>query len=156
MKHQSGLHLLRLTATQHVHDEHSEKDSLVKTSWRTRTDITLTAKGDKAISVSKLDAYLGLEMAMSMIPITDIKEFWSDKLFLSRPDFKATMSRNRIQAMRESFQLHPPFVTTVETSQTEAALEKWNNVQDKVHCATVATSSSTSNHGLLTPLSRLM
>jgi hypothetical protein len=67
------------------------------------------AKGETAVTASEMDAYIGLEMAMSLIPITDMKELWSNKTVQGHPDFKATMGRNRFQSIRGSLKIHPPY-----------------------------------------------
>ncbi|EGZ07313.1 hypothetical protein PHYSODRAFT_431179, partial [Phytophthora sojae] len=99
---QSGLHLRKRNETEATYRSHSEKvlfglfvTEKLKASWRTWTNAVLVEKGKRPVSEIELDACIGLEMAMSLVPITDIKEFWSDKKFQGHADFKATMGRDR-------------------------------------------------------------
>lgn len=45
---------------------------------------------------------------MSIIPLTEIKELWPQKLFLGQADFAKTMARNRFESIRARFQVHAP------------------------------------------------
>ena len=49
------------------------------------------------ISQEEFCAYLGLEMAMSIVVLASIKEYWSSNLLLGQGFFKAVMSWKRFQ-----------------------------------------------------------
>ncbi|GMF64029.1 unnamed protein product [Phytophthora fragariaefolia] len=68
----------------------------------------LKEKGKLEATVFEIDAYIGLEIAMSIIPLTEIKELWSQKMFLGQPHFNKTMARNRFETIRARFQVHAP------------------------------------------------
>ena len=50
-------------------------------------------KGKREISLEKLMAYVGLELAMSKVQIGSIHQYWEASRFSGHPDFRATMSR---------------------------------------------------------------
>ncbi|POM81448.1 LOW QUALITY PROTEIN: Hypothetical protein PHPALM_576 [Phytophthora palmivora] len=52
-------------------------------SLQTRTSDVLTTRGQKKLTDSQFNAYLGLEIAMSICPQNDITEYWSDSRFLA-------------------------------------------------------------------------
>ncbi|RLN37861.1 hypothetical protein BBJ28_00000464, partial [Nothophytophthora sp. Chile5] len=112
---ESGLHLLQEGRVRQAYTESAERGLFgvfvteqLKDKWRAWTNAVLSARGAPPVTVSELDAYLGLEMAMSLCPMTDIKEFWSTKLFLGQRDISDTMSRSRFQSIRASLVVHPP------------------------------------------------
>ncbi|KAK1941088.1 hypothetical protein P3T76_007794 [Phytophthora citrophthora] len=78
------------------------------------TNKMLKEKGKQEATVFELDAYIGLEIAMSFNPVTQMKELWSTKLFMGQPDFGSTMSRNRFESIRARFQIHAPDTMPVE------------------------------------------
>ncbi|OWZ20040.1 hypothetical protein PHMEG_0005611 [Phytophthora megakarya] len=96
----SGLHIVR---------EREFRDSLL--FW---TNKMLKEEGKQEATVFELDAYIGLEIAMSFNPVTQIKELWSTKLFMGQADFGSTMSRNRFESIRARFQIHAPDTVPVE------------------------------------------
>lgn len=53
-------------------------------------------------------AYVGLELAMSIVKIGSIEAYWMEARFKGHGDFRDTMSRNDFQAIRASIQFHPP------------------------------------------------
>ncbi|KAG1685220.1 hypothetical protein DVH05_006673 [Phytophthora capsici] len=119
----SGLHLLKRKMIERAYRTQAEAglfgifvNEKLKGAWRKWTNEVMDAKCEPRVTVAELDAYIGLEMAMSLIPITDIKEFWSDKRFQGHPGFKATISRNRFQLIRESLKVHPPRGTSHKIS----------------------------------------
>ena len=57
----------------------------------------LLARGKKPISIDKLLAYAGLEMAMSLVQIGSIKEYWAEKCFSGHGDFHDTMSHTKFE-----------------------------------------------------------
>ncbi|OWY99411.1 hypothetical protein PHMEG_00029585 [Phytophthora megakarya] len=88
IREKSGLHIIR------------ERE--VKAAYKERE------KGKPEATVYELDAYIGLEIALSFNPVTEIKELWSKKFFMGQPDFGLTMARNRFESIRARFQIHAP------------------------------------------------
>ncbi|GMF49482.1 unnamed protein product [Phytophthora fragariaefolia] len=80
-------------------------------SW---TNTMLNDKGKPEVTVYELDAYIGLEIAMSFNPVTEIKELWSQKPFMGQSDFVSTMAGNRFEHIRARFQAHAPGRVPVE------------------------------------------
>ncbi|GMF54271.1 unnamed protein product [Phytophthora fragariaefolia] len=79
--------------------------ALLRDSW---TSDVLVAGGHTKITESEFNAYLGLEIAMSICPMNEIAEIWSDKSFLGQVAFIETMTRNKFQQIRGALTLHPP------------------------------------------------
>ncbi|POM76935.1 Hypothetical protein PHPALM_5770, partial [Phytophthora palmivora] len=104
---ESGLHIVRPAEVDRAYKERGElglfslfftrefRDSLQ--SW---SNLLLKEKGKPEATVFEIDAYIGLEIVMSIIPLTEIIEFWSHKLFLGHPDFPKTMPKNRFEIIR--------------------------------------------------------
>jgi hypothetical protein len=72
------------------------------------TNIALKRKGRDEISLNKLMAYVGLELAMSLIKIGSIYQYWEASHFSGHHDFRETMSCNDFQMIHASIQFHPP------------------------------------------------
>ncbi|OWY92437.1 hypothetical protein PHMEG_00038571 [Phytophthora megakarya] len=104
----SGLHIVREFFTREF------RDSLLL-----RTNKMLKEKGKQEATVFELDAYIGLEIAMSFNLVTQIKELWSTKLFMGQADFGSTMSRNRFESIRARFQIHAPDTVPVERREQD-------------------------------------
>ncbi|KAK1935572.1 hypothetical protein P3T76_010267 [Phytophthora citrophthora] len=83
------------------------------------TNKMLKEKGKQEATVFELDAYIGLEIAMSFNPVTQMKELWSTKLFMGQPDFGSTVSRNRFESIRARFQIHGPDIVPVERREQD-------------------------------------
>ena len=79
------------------------------------TNDALSDKGKSTITLSKLKAYLGLEMAMSLVVLNSIQEYWENKMFSGHPDFGKVMSRNDFTTIRAHFRPHPPYQHQVAT-----------------------------------------
>jgi hypothetical protein len=77
----------------------------------------LLVKGKECISLDKLLAYIGLEIAMSLVPMGSIKEYWSTKHFSGHRDFCDTMSCNEFEEICAAIQFHPPGVFDEETKE---------------------------------------
>ncbi|RLN51790.1 hypothetical protein BBJ28_00025435, partial [Nothophytophthora sp. Chile5] len=110
----SGLHLVKEAQIRKAYREGGEVGlfSLFIThkftaTIRQWTNEQLVKQGRRVTTPSEFDAYLGLELAMSICPLNDITEFWSERRFLGQPDFVDTMGRSRFQAIRSSIKLHP-------------------------------------------------
>ncbi|OWZ04679.1 hypothetical protein PHMEG_00023377 [Phytophthora megakarya] len=123
---ESGLHIVREREVNLAYKERGElglfslfftreyRDALL--SW---TNTMLKDKGKKDTTVFELDAFIGLEIAMSIIPLTEIKELWSQKLFLGQSDFAKTMARNRFESIRARFQVHAPGSVPVQVRELD-------------------------------------
>ena len=61
---------------------------------RTWTNYNLKNKGLKEVNENKFRAYVGLEMAMSIVQLNDISYYWKTEMFTGHEDFKRTMSRD--------------------------------------------------------------
>ena len=70
------------------------------------TNSQLVEKNNIEMSFSEFDAFLGLEIAMSINPFNDITEYWNLKRFMGQDEFPYTMGRNRFQTIRGNLQLH--------------------------------------------------
>lgn len=112
---ESGLHLIR---EGEVHDAYKKRGELGLFSlFFTRdfrdallrwTNETLKEQGKVKATAFEPDAYIGLEIAMSIIPVTEIKELWSQKVFLGQSDFGVTMARSRFESIHARLQVHAP------------------------------------------------
>ena len=56
------------------------------------TNKSLQSKGKKTILLSQLMAYLGLEVAIPIVPLNCIKDYWNSSMFLQKQDFGKVMS----------------------------------------------------------------
>ncbi|KUF78757.1 WASH complex subunit [Phytophthora nicotianae] len=124
--HDSGLHIIREGQVKAAYEERGElglfslfftrefRDSLHR--W---TNEMLKEKGKPEATVCELDAYIGLEIAMSFNPVTEIKELWSQKMFMGQSDFVATMARSRFEHIRARFQVHAPGSVPVERREQD-------------------------------------
>jgi len=61
---------------------------------RTWTNMKLIEKGKDSVNEIKFDAYIGLEMAMSIVSFNDTAEYWRSSMFTGHKDFINTMSRD--------------------------------------------------------------
>jgi hypothetical protein len=53
-------------------------------------------------------AYIGLEVAMSFVKLNQVKDYWTDKMFIQQKDFQSVMPRNLFQVIHGSVMLHDP------------------------------------------------
>ena len=74
-------------------------------SW---TNDNLIAKGKKLIPFEMFLAYVGLEIAMSLVQIGSINQYWETVCFSGHGDFYNTMSRNDFQTICGTIKVHPP------------------------------------------------
>ncbi|OWY96026.1 LOW QUALITY PROTEIN: hypothetical protein PHMEG_00033816 [Phytophthora megakarya] len=81
---------------------------------QTWTANVLEARGKAKITESEFNAYCGLELAMSIWPLNEISEYWSESRFLGQPAFIETMPRTRFQAIRATLQFHAPDDQTLD------------------------------------------
>ena len=75
-------------------------------TYRQYTNEKLLSLGPKkAASVLEFNAYIGLELAMSIVKFNQITDYWCNSTFLGHQDFKSTMSRTRFMQIRSSLKL---------------------------------------------------
>jgi hypothetical protein len=67
--------------------------------WRW-TNESLEKKGRKRCTKIEFNAYIGLEMGMSLMKFNDIQKYWSSGCFLGHDTFRSTMSRDRFKQIR--------------------------------------------------------
>jgi hypothetical protein len=72
------------------------------------TNDELLKKGESKVSKEKFMAFVGLEIAMSLVPLNKIHQYWENKKFSGHQDFKDVMSRNDFQLIRGATKFHPP------------------------------------------------
>ena len=74
-------------------------------SW---TNDNLITRGKKSIPFEMFLAYVGLEIAMSLLQIGSIKQYWETVRFSGHGDFCNTMSHNDFQTIHGAIKFHPP------------------------------------------------
>ena len=57
-----------------------------------------------SVGKDEFNAYLGLEMGMSLVQFNSIRQYWGEGAFLGHPTFTETMGRNRFMTIRSFFQ----------------------------------------------------
>jgi hypothetical protein len=84
-------------------------ESLFRALWHW-TKCRLEERGSDASSVpyEKFMAYVGLEVAMSLVSMSEIRDYWKTGRFQGQSDFRDTMSYKDFQAIRGALQFHPP------------------------------------------------
>jgi hypothetical protein len=110
----SGLRIMEEARARWAYQDHGElglfslfitkefKDRIQK--W---TNEGLNLRGQPETTDNEFDAYIGLELAMSICPLNTISEFWSERRFLAQHDFSATMSCARFLCIRGRVKFHP-------------------------------------------------
>lgn len=73
------------------------------------TNVELFKKGKKIVSKELFNAYIGLELAMSISKLNHIRDYWSTKMFLGNVDFKRIMCRDRFKDIRSSLCFYPEY-----------------------------------------------
>ncbi|OWZ06480.1 hypothetical protein PHMEG_00021258 [Phytophthora megakarya] len=63
-------------------------------------------EGSKNPTESEFNFYYGLEITMSIRPLRDITEYWSESRFLRKAAFKEPMDRTCFQNIRSALQFH--------------------------------------------------
>ena len=58
-------------------------------------------------SIEDVKAYIGLEMASSIVRMNDLKDYWSTEIFLGNHDFQRVMSRGKFLQIRSELRLYP-------------------------------------------------
>ena len=82
-------------------------DKFIDQIWKF-TNVRLRQKGYNKTTRKLFRAYVGLEMAMSIVQFNDIKSYWKTGVFLGHDDFKSTMSRARFQQIRGALCTYHP------------------------------------------------
>ena len=81
-------------------------------SWfeamRTWLNMKRKEKGLDAVNEYIFNAYVGLEMAMSLVRMNTIDSYWRDEMFMGQKDFKETMSRPKFTSIRSNITLCNP------------------------------------------------
>lgn len=114
----SGLRLLRPTAIKQAYEKGREV-GLVRlfltnimvenmAAWTSQRMSDRSDRDAKAVSVTELNAAIGLEIGMSIVQYNAIREYWEDGVFSGHQTFKDAMSRNRFQAIRANLSLRDP------------------------------------------------
>ena len=80
------------------------------------TNIKLMKRGKCKILLDKLMAYIGLELAMSLVQMGSIKHYWSQSHIEGHHDFHETMLQNDFQTIRASIQFHSPLAYDADIS----------------------------------------
>ena len=84
-------------------------NSTLLENMRQWTNLVLGAKGKgKPTTKNEFDAYIGLEIALSIVKFPKIRDYGGTAMFKGHRDFIATMSRDRFQAIRGSLAVHNP------------------------------------------------
>ena len=89
------------------------------------TNQSLHQKGKLEISCDELKSFISLEIAMSIVRINKIKNYWSSKVFLGNSDFKNIMSRDKFCYIRSNIMFHPPFMNEFD-SESKNQDPLWN------------------------------
>ena len=83
------------------------------------TNIRLAECGKKTISEAELNAYVGLELAMSISEQNAIEDYWSTKAFLGVKGFNDVMARNQFTAIRSAITFRPPGLDTPDVKHSD-------------------------------------
>ena len=69
------------------------------------TNQNLQSNGHTSVSLTQFNAYLGLELATSIVGLNRLKQYWSTKMFLGHKDFQRTMSLDTFLQIRTHLSL---------------------------------------------------
>ena len=70
-------------------------------TYRQYTNVEMSNLGpNQDINMKEFMAYIGLEEATSLVPLNQLRQYWSTSMFSGHPDFKKVMSRNRFMSIR--------------------------------------------------------
>lgn len=106
------------------------------------TNKNMIEKGLKAANESKFRAYVGLEMAMSILQLNDISSYWRSGMFSGHDDFKHTMSRDDFQNIRANIMLRESGSynhTEVSTDPLWHSRKLLDHFQKNIACVAVPT-----------------
>lgn len=79
------------------------------------TNAELEKKGRNKITEKKLYAYVGLELAMSILRLSEIRDYWKQTMFEGHSDFSRVMSRDDFQNIRGSLRFYPFYDSPIAT-----------------------------------------
>ena len=89
--------------------------------------------------MAKLEAYIGLELAMSIVKIGNVKSYWGKARFSGHTDFRDTMSRDDFQKIRGSIQFHPPLRESKEKENDDPLWHSCTLLNHfQLNCANIA------------------
>ena len=71
------------------------------------------------INEDEFNAYFGLEIAMSLVKMNRISDYWSTSLFQGHQDFKRVMSRDRFKEIRAALKFRPDGADDMTTRSTD-------------------------------------
>ena len=71
------------------------------------TNEKLVNVGRDRISKEMFNTYVGLELAMSLVQLNKIIDYWSKKKFLGSQDFKEVTSGNNFTKIRSNLKIYP-------------------------------------------------
>jgi hypothetical protein len=116
-------------------------DKTLLRAIQTWTNDVLRARGKVKACDNEFNAYLGLEIAMSLVKFSRMKDYWSSKLFLGSSDFANTMSRDRFLTIRSAIVLRPR--PTAYQHQVMTSDPRWHCrpvlAHSQKNCTSVAT-----------------
>lgn len=107
MKRLSGLYLLCPEIVKKAYDTNRELGLFglffteeAREKYRAYANSSTNLK--RKISQKEFNTYIGLEIAMGLIKLTKIRDYWSTKPFLRQEDFRRAMPRDRFKDIRSS------------------------------------------------------
>ncbi|CAN0060613.1 unnamed protein product, partial [Heterosigma akashiwo] len=71
------------------------------------TNKEIEGRGGDPVTTEQFMAYVGLEIATSIVHFNNLKDYWSKGMFRGYPDFKNVMSRTTFQNIRGSLKFYP-------------------------------------------------
>ena len=77
-------------------------------SIRTWSNENLASNGYANVNEDKFNAYIGLELATSIVQLNRLNQYWSTKMFHGNNDFKNVMSRDDFKLIRRHLTLVSP------------------------------------------------
>lgn len=106
------------------------------------TNVNLSNKGKTEMTMKEFNAYVGLELAMSITNNNSIHEYWSNKPFVSVKGFQDVMSRTRFQNIRGSLQFRPNGIDTHSIKHKDPLWHSRSIINELVtNCMSTAISS---------------
>ena len=70
------------------------------------TNTRLSAHNETLLTLEELDAWLGLQLAMSLVPLSNMRDYWCGNVILGQGFFQAVMGRDRFLLIRSKLALH--------------------------------------------------
>ena len=88
----------------------------------TNDNIDLKVSSTKKITIKEMKKYIGLELAMSIVKLNQIRDYWSTESFLGHPDFGRTMGRQRFCDIRRFLIFRNPSTSRDESETVDDPL----------------------------------